>query len=129
MRGELAASQRAAGVLEERERLSREIHDTLAQGLTSMGILLQAADRQWDTAPDAARRHLRQATALLIAGVIAGGALFSLAAPYLETTDGRSTRQVNDWAKAWLRHVHQKTGVKRPSTSTRPPIRTTTCPV
>ncbi|WP_301175922.1 sensor histidine kinase [Actinomadura geliboluensis] len=61
-RGELAASQRAAGVLEERERLSREIHDTLAQGLTSMGILLQAADRQWDTAPDAARRHLRRAT-------------------------------------------------------------------
>lgn len=61
-RGELAASQRAAGVLEERERLSREIHDTLAQGLTSMGILLQAADRQWDTAPDAARSHLRRAT-------------------------------------------------------------------
>ncbi|MFI0372136.1 sensor histidine kinase [Actinomadura sp. 1N219] len=60
-RGELADTQRAAGVLEERERLSREIHDTLAQGLTSMGILLQAADRQWDAAPDDARRHLRQA--------------------------------------------------------------------
>ncbi|TMQ92014.1 sensor histidine kinase [Actinomadura soli] len=60
-RGELADTQRAAGVLEERERLSREIHDTLAQGLTSMGILLQAADRQWDTAPGDARRHLRQA--------------------------------------------------------------------
>jgi GH25 family lysozyme M1 (1,4-beta-N-acetylmuramidase) len=30
----------------------------------------------------------------------------------LETTDGRSTRQVNDWAKRWLRHVYEKTGVK-----------------
>ncbi|WP_243711005.1 sensor histidine kinase [Actinomadura sp. KC216] len=60
-RGELADTQRTAGVLEERERLSREIHDTLAQGLASMEILLQAADRQWDASPEDARRHLRQA--------------------------------------------------------------------
>ncbi|WP_244305520.1 histidine kinase, partial [Kitasatospora cheerisanensis] len=32
-RGELAASQREAGRLAERQRLAREIHDTLAQGL------------------------------------------------------------------------------------------------
>ncbi|QKG26999.1 sensor histidine kinase [Actinomadura verrucosospora] len=68
-RGELAATQRSAGVLEERERLSREIHDTLAQGLTSMGILLQAADRQWDTAPDDARRHLRDAAEVAAANL------------------------------------------------------------
>ncbi|WP_246178330.1 sensor histidine kinase [Actinomadura decatromicini] len=60
-RGELADTQRAAGVLAERERLAREIHDTLAQGLTSLGILLQAADRQWDAAPEAARSQLRRA--------------------------------------------------------------------
>ncbi|MFI0409382.1 glycoside hydrolase family 25 protein [Actinomadura sp. 3N508] len=30
----------------------------------------------------------------------------------LETTDGRSTREVNDWAKRWLERVEQKTGVK-----------------
>ncbi|WP_067482162.1 sensor histidine kinase [Actinomadura hibisca] len=60
-RDELAASQREAGVLEERQRLSREIHDTLAQGLSSMGILLQAADREWDADPQAARRHVRRA--------------------------------------------------------------------
>ncbi|MQY07691.1 glycoside hydrolase family 25 protein [Actinomadura macrotermitis] len=30
----------------------------------------------------------------------------------LETTDGRSDRQVNDWARRWLEHVKEKTGVK-----------------
>jgi GH25 family lysozyme M1 (1,4-beta-N-acetylmuramidase) len=30
----------------------------------------------------------------------------------LETTDGRSAHQVNQWAKSWLEHVRQKTGVK-----------------
>ncbi|MFB9525067.1 sensor histidine kinase [Nonomuraea roseola] len=52
---------RRAGVLEERERLSREIHDTLAQGLTSQRILLQAADRAWESDLSLARSYLRQA--------------------------------------------------------------------
>lgn len=43
-RDELAASQRRTGVLDERERLSREIHDTLAQGLSSIVLLLRAAE-------------------------------------------------------------------------------------
>ncbi|MYW13655.1 sensor histidine kinase, partial [Streptomyces sp. SID2563] len=38
-----------------------EIHDTLAQGLSSQQMLLQAADRTWDTDPAAARRHIRTA--------------------------------------------------------------------
>jgi hypothetical protein len=44
-RSELAAAERRAGVLDERERLAREIHDTLAQGLSSIQLLLQAATR------------------------------------------------------------------------------------
>ncbi|MFI6501102.1 sensor histidine kinase [Nonomuraea typhae] len=60
-REELAESERAAGVLQERVRLSREIHDTLAQGLSSMHMLLNAADQEWDTAPGKARAHVRQA--------------------------------------------------------------------
>jgi signal transduction histidine kinase len=40
----LAASERDRGVHEERERLSREIHDTLAQGFTSVVALSRAAD-------------------------------------------------------------------------------------
>ncbi|ADD43468.1 sensor histidine kinase [Stackebrandtia nassauensis] len=63
-RDSLAASQREAGMLAERERLSREIHDTLAQGLSSMGMLLQAAGRVWGTDPDAAREHVERAGAV-----------------------------------------------------------------
>ncbi|WP_433251001.1 sensor histidine kinase [Streptosporangium sp. CA-135522] len=60
-RDTLAESRHRTGVLEERERLAREIHDTLAQGLTSMGILLQAADRMWASDPDLAHAHVRRA--------------------------------------------------------------------
>ena len=42
-RTELARMSRHAGALEERRHLAREIHDTLAQGFTSIVMLLQAA--------------------------------------------------------------------------------------
>jgi signal transduction histidine kinase len=62
-RGELAANERRTGALEERQRLSAEIHDILAQSLSSQQMLLQAAERQWHTAPDTAHEHIREATA------------------------------------------------------------------
>lgn len=43
-RRELDAAQRAAGAAAERERLSRDIHDTLAQGFTSVVMLAQAGE-------------------------------------------------------------------------------------
>ncbi|WKX74133.1 sensor histidine kinase [Streptomyces sp. XD-27] len=61
-REELAATERREGTLAERQRLSMEIHDTLAQGLSSQQMLLQAADRTWADAPETARRHVRTAT-------------------------------------------------------------------
>ncbi|MFH9609767.1 sensor histidine kinase [Streptomyces sp. NPDC017448] len=63
-RRELAATERREGTLAERQRLSMEIHDTLAQGLSSQQMLLQAADRTWSTDPAAARRHVRTATGI-----------------------------------------------------------------
>ena len=42
-RTELATVSHEAGVLAERERLARDLHDTLAQGSTSVLFLLQAA--------------------------------------------------------------------------------------
>ena len=44
-RGQLAATEHESGVLAERARLAREIHDTLAQGLSSIQMLLHAAER------------------------------------------------------------------------------------
>lgn len=63
-RRELAATERREGTLAERQRLSMEIHDTLAQGLSSQQMLLQAADRTWDSDPGTARRHVRTAESI-----------------------------------------------------------------
>jgi signal transduction histidine kinase len=43
-RAELAEANREAGRLAERDRLASEIHDTIAQGFTSIVMLVQAAD-------------------------------------------------------------------------------------
>ncbi|MEU7008412.1 sensor histidine kinase [Streptomyces sp. NPDC046332] len=63
-RRELAAIERREGTLAERQRLSMEIHDTLAQGLSSQQMLLQAAERTWDSDPSTARRHVRTAESI-----------------------------------------------------------------
>ncbi|WP_137994269.1 sensor histidine kinase [Streptomyces vilmorinianum] len=63
-RRELAATERREGTLAERQRLSMEIHDTLAQGLSSQQMLLQAAERTWDSDPGTARRHVRTAESI-----------------------------------------------------------------
>jgi len=60
-RAELAAAERQAGVLDERERLAHEIHDTLAQGFTSIVLLLQAAEAAWAAGSPEAAQHLAQA--------------------------------------------------------------------
>ncbi len=43
-RRELEEASRQAGMLEERQRLAREIHDTLAQGFASIAVQLEAAE-------------------------------------------------------------------------------------
>ncbi|WP_345359971.1 sensor histidine kinase [Actinoallomurus liliacearum] len=57
-RAELAEVSREAGVMAERERMAGEIHDTLAQGFTSILMLLQAADAYVGRDPEEARRQL-----------------------------------------------------------------------
>jgi len=43
-RAELAAAERQAGTLAERQRLARDLHDTLTQGFASVVLLLEAAE-------------------------------------------------------------------------------------
>jgi signal transduction histidine kinase len=57
-RAEVVALHREAGAAAERERLAAEIHDTLAQGFTSILTLIQAADSQIGADPDRTRAHL-----------------------------------------------------------------------
>ncbi|HEY4558771.1 MAG TPA: sensor histidine kinase [Enteractinococcus sp.] len=54
---DLAATEHRAGQLEERERIAREIHDTLAQGFSSI-VLVSRAARQRHELPDATRQAL-----------------------------------------------------------------------
>src|SRR5580658_5067136 len=60
---QLLIQAREAGILDERQRMAREIHDTLAQGLTGIITQLQAAEHAIED-PAAWRRHFDAATRL-----------------------------------------------------------------
>ncbi|WP_347109038.1 sensor histidine kinase [Paenarthrobacter sp. S56] len=72
-RAELARTQRDAGMLAERERLAREIHDTLAQGFSSIVLMgrsagkalsdgdIAAASERLQTVQDTASSNLAEA--------------------------------------------------------------------
>src|SRR3954453_9786129 len=60
---QLLTQAREAGVLEERQRMAREIHDTIAQGLTGIITQLQAA-RHAGGRPGEHDRHLANADRL-----------------------------------------------------------------
>lgn len=75
-RDELAEANHTAGVMAERERMAREIHDTLAQGMTSIVMLAQAAQAELAAGrptgklaaiEDTARENLAEARALVAA--------------------------------------------------------------
>ena len=63
------AEARFEGVLKERNRIAREIHDTLAQGLVAVSVQLQVAGRLLESKSDAARQHLDQAQSLVRDGI------------------------------------------------------------
>ncbi|GHD83267.1 signal transduction histidine kinase [Salinibacterium amurskyense] len=83
-RDELAAISRDAGVSSERERLAREIHDTIAQDLTGLVLVAQRAKRELDNnnaaaaaeqlelIEDSARAALAEARALVTASAPVG---------------------------------------------------------
>jgi signal transduction histidine kinase len=60
---QLLTQAREAGILDERQRMAREIHDTLAQGLAGIITQLQAAEHASED-PAGWRRHVRAATRL-----------------------------------------------------------------
>ncbi len=65
-RARLFAQQAALGALEERNRLAREIHDTLAQGLTAVSLQLESADAllEAEANPAKVRQVVQHALAL-----------------------------------------------------------------
>ena len=60
-RAALATAERQAGMLDERQRLAREIHDTLTQDFISIVTHLEAAEAALPDNPPTHRHHLSQA--------------------------------------------------------------------
>ena len=67
---DLAAAERTAGALSERQRLSREIHDSVTQDLASVSLLLEAATVQWAIDPGKAQSYVRQAAVSARQGLV-----------------------------------------------------------
>jgi two-component system, NarL family, sensor kinase len=65
-RARLFSKSAESGAIEERNRLAREIHDTLAQGLTAIALQLETADAllETDNANERARGAIAQALQL-----------------------------------------------------------------
>ena len=63
-RARLSERARRLATVEERNRLAREIHDTLAQGLAAITLHLESADALLDSNPPRAQASLRRALEL-----------------------------------------------------------------
>ncbi|WP_158748554.1 sensor histidine kinase [Acidobacterium sp. S8] len=59
-----SVESRFSAVLAERNRIAREIHDTLAQGFVAVSVQIEVVSRLLNTSTDAARIHLEQARKL-----------------------------------------------------------------
>ena len=60
----LLASRQALAVVDERNRLARDLHDTVKQHVFANALLVRAARKQLDRDPDAARARLEEAERL-----------------------------------------------------------------
>lgn len=98
-REEIARLSAAHGALAERERMSREIHDTLAQGFTSLLMLSQAVESELDHDPPRARRHVALMTRTARENLAEARALVAGVRPPIWPVD-RSRRPWAGWPSA-----------------------------
>ncbi|GLW05093.1 two-component sensor histidine kinase [Microtetraspora sp. NBRC 13810] len=112
-RAEIARLSAERGALAERERLAGEIHDTLAQGFTSIIMLIQAAQAQPDPA-----RHLELAVRTARENLAEARALIEALAPApldgssLEEALGRLTVRLGE--ETGVRADFDTAGTSRP---------------
>jgi signal transduction histidine kinase len=96
---QLLGQARQAGVSEERRRMAREIHDTLAQGLMGIITQLQAAQRT-GVGGDAAARHIDQAVDLARESLTEARRSVQALAPE-PLADARLPEAIQDVARRW----------------------------
>jgi signal transduction histidine kinase len=93
--GRLARQSRQAAVAAERNRMARDIHDTLAQGLTGIILQLEAAEEAMSQRlPEKLAEHLTRAGALARESL--REARRSVRALRLQTLEGKHLREALD---------------------------------
>ncbi|MEV4508945.1 sensor histidine kinase [Dactylosporangium sp. NPDC049525] len=104
-RAEVARLSHEAGVATERARLAAEIHDTLAQGFTSIITLAQAAESATD--PDTVRRRLTQVAGTARENLAEARALVAALSPADLHTSG-----LGDAVRRQLSRLASQTGIR-----------------
>lgn len=69
LQNSLSSAQRKSGMLEERQRLAREIHDTLAQGFASIIVHFERAEQVDSLSASPAKPHLELARSVAREGL------------------------------------------------------------
>jgi signal transduction histidine kinase len=115
---DLATANREAGMLAERQRLATDIHDTIAQGFTSIVMLIQAAEPEIGRDDQAARRYLDVALRTARENLAEARALVAALTPtHLESGSlGDALRRVTERTEAehGLAATFEVTGTTRP---------------
>ncbi len=95
---EVAQRAEETAVANERNRMAREIHDTLAQGFTGIVVQLEAAEDTLSDAPEEAQEHLIRARNLAKESLAeARRSVWALRPPVLESSDlSTALRQMLD---------------------------------
>ena len=90
----LAEAQRRQGATAERERIAREIHDTLAQGFASIVVLAEAARTGLRSDPDLTGRQLLSIEQTARENLAEARVLVSSGAQFASEAHGSDTRDV-----------------------------------
>jgi signal transduction histidine kinase len=99
LHAQLLVRAREAGVLDERQRMAREIHDTLAQGLAGILTQLQAAEQASDE-PAVSRRHVANAMDLARESLVEARRTVHAVGPSA-LAESRLPDAIGDVAKRW----------------------------
>ncbi|WP_323055880.1 sensor histidine kinase [Lentzea sp. NEAU-D7] len=99
LHAQLLVRAREAGVLDERQRMAREIHDTLAQGLAGILTQLQAAEQASDV-PAVRHRHVANAMDLARESLVEARRTVHAVGPSA-LAEARLPDAIGDVAKRW----------------------------
>lgn len=99
---ELARVERERGAAAERERLAREVHDTVAQGLTSIDLLLRVAEESGDYSRVVDARQVARDNLAEVRRFVRGLAPADLAGSSVDRALERVVRRVQGVRTHWV---------------------------